>query len=90
MDAARPDWRDLRGNKEFGDWLQSNPAQQQAAQQPGVRAALSVLSAYETHKNAAKALKEKREVRLKAAEAAPTKGSRAPSLSDSLDGWAAT
>lgn len=89
MDAARPDWRELREDKAFGDWLKSHPEQQQVASQPGVRAALNVIKAYDAHKTAALAVQEKRQARLKAAETAPTKGSRAPSLSDALDGWAA-
>lgn len=88
MDAARSDWRDLRNDKAFGAWLQANPAQQQAAQQPGVRSAMAVIKAYDAHKDA-QVVQEKRQTRLKAAEAAPTKGSRAPNLSDALDGWAA-
>ncbi len=30
MDAARPDWRDLRENPEFSRWIQAHPDQQQA------------------------------------------------------------
>lgn len=88
MDAARPDWRTLRQDREFATWIQAHPEQQQAAQQPGVRAALGVIKAYDEHRNAAK-VQAQRETRLKNAQATPAKGSRAPSLSDALDGWAA-
>lgn len=88
MDAARPDWRALRQDREFATWIQAHPEQQQAAQQPGVRAALGVIKAYDEHRNAAK-VQAQRETRLKNAQATPAKGSRAPSLSDALDGWAA-
>jgi hypothetical protein len=88
MDVARPDWRDLRDNPEFGAWMQANPDQQQAAQVPGVRAALKVLAAFDASRQGDE-LSMKRKERLAAAEATPAKGSRAPSLSDSLDGWAA-
>lgn len=88
MDAARPDWRALRQDREFVTWIQAHPEQQQAAQQPGVRAALGVIKAYDEHRNAAK-VQAQRESRLKNAQATPAKGSRAPSLSDALDGWAA-
>lgn len=88
MDVARPDWRDLRDNPEFQKWIQANPDQQQAAQVPGVRAALKVLAAFDASRKGDD-LAVKRQERLKASEATPAKGSRAPSLSDSLDGWAA-
>lgn len=88
MDAARPDWRTLRQDREFATWIQARPEQQQAAQQPGVRAALGVIKAYDEHRNAAK-VQAQRETRLKNAQTTPAKGSRAPSLSDALDGWAA-
>jgi hypothetical protein len=88
MDAARPDWRTLRQDRDFAAWIQANPQQQQAAQQPGVRAALGVIQAYDDHRKAAQ-VQAQREARLKAAQATPAKGSRAPSLSDALDGWAA-
>lgn len=88
MDAARPDWRTLRQDREFSAWIQAHPEQQQAAQQPGVRAALGVLKAYDAHRNAAK-VQAQRETRLQNAHTTPAKGSRAPSLSDALDGWAA-
>lgn len=88
MDAARPDWRDLRDDAGFTRWLESNPAQQQAAQVPGVRAALAVLKAYDESKRSNDTARQRQD-RLKASEATPTKGGRAPSLSDALDGWAA-
>lgn len=88
MDAARPDWRDLRDDPAFGTWMQANPDQQQAAQVPGVRAALKVLSAYDASQKG-KDIAGQRANRLKSAEATPAKGGRAPSLSDSLEGWAA-
>lgn len=88
MDVARPDWRDLRDNPEFGAWIQSNPEQQAAAQVPGVRAALKVLAAFDASRQG-NDLVAKRKERLAASEATPAKGSRAPSLSDTLDGWAA-
>lgn len=88
MDVARPDWRDLRDNPEFQKWIQASPDQQQAAQVPGVRAALKVLAAFDASRKGDD-LAVKRQERLKASEATPARGSRAPSLSDSLDGWAA-
>lgn len=88
MDAARPDWRTLREDKAFAAWLQAHPDQQQQAQQPGVRAALGVMKAYDAQRNAAK-VQAQRETRLRNAESTPARGSRAPSLSDALDGWAA-
>lgn len=88
MDAARPDWRTLREDKAFAAWLQANPDQREAAQQPGVRAALGVMKAYDAQRNAAK-VQAQRETRLRNAESTPARGSRAPSLSDALDGWAA-
>lgn len=88
MDAARPDWRDLRDDPAFGQWMQANPDQQTAAQVPGVRAALKVLSAYDASLKGNDIAKTRAD-RLKGAEATPAKGGRAPSLSDSLEGWAA-
>lgn len=88
MDAARPDWREMRDDPGFGQWLRSHPEQQQAAQVPGVRAALKVLSAYDASRKGDDLAKARAE-RLKNGEATPAKGARAPSLSDSLDGWAA-
>lgn len=89
MDVARPDWRDLRDDPAFGEWMQSNPEQQAAAQVPGVRAALKVLSAYDATRKG-NDLAAKRQERLAANTATPSKSSRAPNLSDTLDGWAAT
>lgn len=88
MDASRPTWRDLRDDPEFGKWLDAHPEQQQAAQVPGVRAALKVIDAYESSKKAADVTAQRQE-RLAAAVATPAKGSRAPALSDALDGYAA-
>lgn len=88
MDAARPDWRGLRQDPDFAAWMQAHPDQQQAAQQPGVRAALGVIRAYDDHQKAVQ-VQAQREARLKNAQATPARGSRAPSLSDALDGWAA-
>lgn len=89
MDAARPDWRELANDAAFKTWLSTHTEQQEKIRQPGVRAAMSVIRSYDEHKKAAEATKVKRQERLKAAEAAPAKGSRAPNLSDALDGWAA-
>ena len=88
MDAARPTWRDLRDDPGFGAWLEANPEQQAAAQTPGVRAALKVLDAYESSKKASDVTAQRQE-RLAGAVATPAKSSRAPALSDTLDGWAA-
>ncbi len=88
MDAAKPEWRELRQDEKFMQWIQSNPDQQKCAQQPGVRSALKVIKAYESHAKAA-TVQAQRDARLQSAQATPTRGSRAPSLSDSLDGWAA-
>ena len=88
MDAARPTWRDLRDDPGFGAWLEANPEQQTAAQTPGVRAALKVLDAYESSKKASDVTAQRQE-RLAGAVATPAKSSRAPALSDTLDGWAA-
>lgn len=88
MDAARPDWRDLRDDPAFGEWMKANPDQQQAANVPGVRAALKVLKAYDESRTG-NDIASARQKRLEGATATPTKGGRAPSLSDSLDGWAA-
>jgi len=88
MDAARPTWRDLRDDPGFGAWLEANPEQQAAAQTPGVRAALKVLDAYESSRKASDVTAQRQE-RLAGAVATPAKGSRAPALSDTLDGWAA-
>lgn len=90
MDAARPDWRDLANDQGFKAWLGSHADQQEKVKQPGVRAAMSVIRAYDDHKKAAEAIKAQRQARLKASEASPAKGNRAPNLSDSLEGWAAT
>ena len=88
MDAARPTWRDLRDDPGFGAWLEANPEQQAAAQTPGVRAALKVIDAYEASRKANDVTAQRQE-RLAGAVATPAKGSRAPALSDTLDGWAA-
>lgn len=88
MDAAKPAWRDLRDDPGFGAWLEANPEQQAAAQTPGVRAALKVIGAYEASKKASDVTIQRQE-RLAGAVATPAKGSRAPALSDTLDGWAA-
>lgn len=88
MDAARPTWRDLRDDPGFGAWLEANPEQQAAAQTPGVRAALKVLDAYESSRKASDVTAQRQE-RLAGAVATPAKSSRAPALSDTLDGWAA-
>lgn len=88
MDAAKPSWRDLRDDPEFGKWLETHPEQQAAAQTPGVRAALKVIDAYEASKKASNVTAQRQE-RLAGAVATPAKGSRAPALSDALDGWAA-
>lgn len=89
MDAARPNWRDLRNDPKFGEWMQAHPEQQKAAQVPGVRAAVAVIKAYEDSKKGSD-LSKQRADRLKGAVATPTKGGRAPALSDALEGWAAT
>lgn len=88
MDAARPTWRDLRDDPGFGAWLEANPEQQTAAQTPGVRAALKVIDAYEASRKANDVTAQRQE-RLAGAVATPAKSSRAPALSDTLDGWAA-
>ena len=88
MDAAKPAWRDLRDDPQFGAWLKANPDQQAAAQTPGVRAALKVIAAYEASRKADEATAQ-RQARLAASVATPAKGSRAPALSDALEGYAA-
>lgn len=88
MDVARPDWRSLRDDPDFTRWIESNPEQQKAAQVPGVRAALAVLKAYDDSKQGGEASRQRQD-RLKASEATPTRSGRAPSLSDTLEGWAA-
>ena len=88
MDVARPDWRELRKDQGFADWLKDHPKQAEAAQRPGVRSAMGVLNAYDAHRKAAQ-VQAQREARLQAAQSTPARGSRAPSLSDALDGWAA-
>ena len=99
MDLAYPTWRDLRDSPEFGKWMQANPDMQQKAQEPGIRAALVVLEAFDQaqgRKPSNRSAAFQQTLDGYAATDSPSsftgkpgQQSQVPSLDDALDGFAA-
>lgn len=99
MDLAYPTWRDLRDSPEFGKWMQANPDMQQKAQEPGIRAALVVLEAFDSSKGRKPSPRSAAFQQTLDGYAAtdspssftgkPGQQSQVPSLDDALDGFAA-